>query len=119
MQEILHKDGTDLAHRKLWRSVIILAVKDACGVSDGRKPPSESVRGRAQNWLLKGSRDLYMVCEFAQISPDVVMAAGRSLKKRGWTVPKRFFRSPTEFGAILHSVEQNLGVLKVQRDAGR
>ena len=104
MQDIIHKDGTDLEHRKLWRAVIIQAIKDACGVSDGGMAPSNSVRVVAKKWLTNRSKDLFLVCELAQISPDVVMAAGHALEKRGWSLPKRFFGSPTKFGLNLGAV---------------
>jgi hypothetical protein len=92
MQEIIHKDGTDLDYRKLWREVIMQAMRDACGVYVGsRKPTAKHVKNEAQRWLLSNSRDFRQVCEFAQISSEVVFSAAESLSKVGWAVPKKFF----------------------------
>jgi len=82
----------ELDYHKLWREVIMQAMRDACGVYVGsRKPTAKHVKNEAQRWLLSNSRDFRQVCEFAQISSEVVFSAAESLSKVGWVVPKKFF----------------------------
>lgn len=92
MKDIINRDATDLRIRTLWREVIMQAMRDACGVYDGSRTESaEYVKNQAQWWLLSKSRDFRDVCEYAQISPDVVFSVAEKLAKGGWVVPKRYF----------------------------
>lgn len=92
MHDIIHKDAADLRIRTLWREVIMQAVRDACGVRvDRSKTTSEHVKNEARAWLLRDSRDFRDVCEYAQISPDVVLSAAKTMADGGWVVPKGYF----------------------------
>lgn len=92
MKDIINRYATDLRIRTLWREIIMQAMRDACGVYDGSRAESaEYVKNQAQGWLLSKSRDFRDVCEYAQISPDVVFSVAEKLAKGGWVVPKRYF----------------------------
>lgn len=91
MHDIIHKDAADLRIRTLWREVIMQAVRDACGAYTGGSETSERVRNEARAWLLRNSRDFRDVCEYAQISPDVVISAAKTMADGGWVVPKGYF----------------------------
>lgn len=91
MRDIIHKDAADLRIRTLWREVIMQAVRDACGTYAGGSETPEHVRNEARVWLLRNSRDFRDVCEYAQISPDVVISAAKTMADGGWVVPKGYF----------------------------
>ena len=55
---------------RLWKHVLTQCCKDASYIGD--KKLSLLYREQAQAWLLSGSRDLQLVCEFADVNIERV-----------------------------------------------
>lgn len=53
---------------KLWRAVLVRAIKDAVGMDC----VSRLIQEQAQRWLYRGDKDFKMVCQYAGYDPEQV-----------------------------------------------
>lgn len=75
--------------RTLWQSVILRAFLDASFGAENAKSYRDSfvykVQCDARAWLQRGSRDLYDVCDLADVNAEVVLQTARRVEKKGWS----------------------------------
>lgn len=72
----------------LWSAVVSQAISDATANVSSVGPSGYKtavlLRDQARRWLLSGSKDFRLVCEFAGLEPDAVRERVRVLEQRGW-----------------------------------
>lgn len=74
-----------MGYRLLGRRVILRAFFDALGIARS-KGPVEIYQDEARQFLTRPSADLTFWCELADVPAMNVVAAGRRLETRGWSL---------------------------------
>ncbi len=68
---------------RLWKSVLVQACKDACAANDKSRVNIQMDRDHARAWLLSGSHDLELVCDFADVNMERVTKWARECEAEG------------------------------------
>lgn len=75
---------------RLWRAVVLQAFIDLAGNTYTEK--TIHIKHRATHWLTTPSRDLFNVCDMADMQPQTIMARARRARDENglnWRLPPR------------------------------
>ena len=85
-------DYSPEADLALWRAVIALAMDDATGAEQSKRSDTGLLANRekpkARRWLTDNSKDFRLVCDYADVSADQVMAQAKTFASLGWSVTR-------------------------------
>ena len=98
----------------LWCAVLHRAFLDATTplrprLPDARIDPQRNARidaRAAQAWLLGGSAEMRIVCEWAGQEPDIIRHAAESLRRRGWPKVEADPKVPVDTVTVLRHTER-------------